>query len=323
LQTVKNDKNSQKMDNVPFTGKILICIPAYNQAKNIGTVIKKAKNYGEVIVYDDGSIDNTSEAVKAAGGLAIRSPKNRGYGIAIKRLFRIAKEKAADIMVTIDSDGQHDPTDIPSLLYPIINDGYDVVIGSRFLSEQAKQKIPKYRRFGIQTITKFTKVASFSSITDAQSGYRAYSKDAIAKILLFEDGMAVSTEILMRAKENDLTIKEVPVTIEYDLERTSARNTFAHGVGVLHYVIHFISLHHPLSFYGVGGIVLLAVAAFYTHDALQQLFSEKRYLPTDLILPTNLILISVGTFVVGVVLLVTGVILYSVKAMIQGRLRDS
>jgi glycosyltransferase involved in cell wall biosynthesis len=313
---VKNDEKSQKRDNVPFKGKILICMPAYNQAKNIGTVIKKAKNYGEVIVYDDGSVDNTSEAVKAAGGLPIRSPKNRGYGIAIKRLFRIAKEKAADIMVTIDSDGQHDPTDIPRLLHPIINEGFDVVIGSRFLSEQAKQKIPKYRRFGIRTITKFTKVASFSSITDAQSGYRAYSKGAISKILLFEDGMAVSTEILMRAKENDLTIKEVPVTIEYDLERTSAGNPFAHGVGVLYYVIHFISLHHPLAFYGIGGIVLLAVAAFYTHDALQ-LFSEKRYVST------NLILISVGTAVVGVVLLVTGVILYSIKAMIQGRLRDS
>jgi glycosyltransferase involved in cell wall biosynthesis len=311
LQKVKNDENFQGRENSVSLGrKVLICVPAYNEAENIASVINKAKTYGEVIVYDDGSVDNTSEAVKAAGGLVVRNPRNKGYGTAIKRLFAIAKEKDADIMVTLDSDGQHDPNDIPRILDPILNGYCDIVIGSRFLSGHNSEKIPRYRSFGIQTITKFAKAASsFDHLTDAQSGYRAYNKNAISKIVLFEDGMAVSTEILMRAKENDLIVKEIPVIVKYDIKNTSTHNPFSHGVGVLYSVIHFISLRHPLAFYGISGIVLLAVAAFYTHDALQ-LFSEKRYIST------NLILISIGTSLVGVVLLATGVILYSIKAIL-------
>src|SRR5919107_1720132 len=93
--------------------RILVCLPAYNVAKTIGGIIQKAKNYAtEVIVYDDGSVDNTYEVAKAAGATVIRKPINKGYGVAIKALFQAAKEKNADIVVTLDSDGQHNPDQI-------------------------------------------------------------------------------------------------------------------------------------------------------------------------------------------------------------------
>jgi glycosyltransferase involved in cell wall biosynthesis len=305
-----------KEASIPEIGTIMICIPAFNAAKKISDVITKAKSYAdEVVVCDDGSTDDTKEVVKAAGATLIRHPVNRGYGAAIKRLFRIAKEKNVEVMITLDSDGQHDPDFIPQLINPILNEGFDIVIGSRFLREEDNKKVPHYRSLGIRTITRFAKVVSFKNITDAQSGFRAYSRDAIAKINLFEEGMSVSAEILLRAKENDLSIKEVPVTINYNTEERSTHDPISHGIGVLYSVIHFISLQHPLLCYGLAGIILLGVASYYTSSALE-LFSKTRFIST------NLILLSVGTSLIGIVLLATGSILYSIKALLKGRVRN-
>ena len=149
--------------------------------------------------------------------------------------LRSAAEKDADVMVTLDSDGQHNPDEIPQIVGPILNERFDIVIGSRFLRDNKKQeqnKIPTYRNLGIRTITRLTQSASYSQVTDAQSGFRAYSKNALSKISLFEDGMAASTEILLRASEKNLIIKEVPISIKYDIEKPSTHNPISHGVGV-------------------------------------------------------------------------------------------
>ena len=296
--------------------RILVCIPAYNEARNISHIIKKAKAYAsEIIVCDDGSVDNTEEVAKAAGATVIRHPTNKGYGSTIRTLFEAAKEANADVMVTLDSDGQHNPDQIPDVLRPIIDEGVDVVIGSRFLKEEDKKKVPSYRSFGIKAITKLTQVASYKYITDAQSGFRAYGKNALSQIDLFENGMAVSVEILLRAKEKNLLLKEVPITISYDAKDTSTHNPMSHGIGVMGTVIRSILLNHPLLFFGVLGIIMLIIAAIFLTNALE-LFSTKRYVST------NMILVSVGTAVVGVVLLMTGVILYALSILLRGKLRN-
>jgi hypothetical protein len=218
-------------------------------------------------------------------------------------------------MVTIDSDGQHDPDKIPDLISPLTEQGIDIVIGSRFLTLHEKDRIPAYRSFGIKTITRLAQVASYGNLTDAQSGFRAYSKTALVKINLYEEGMAVSTEILLRAKEKSLQITEVPITVNYDVERPSTHNPITHGIGVLYSLMQFISLRHPLAFYGLPGIVLLVIAAVFTSKALE-LFSTTRYIST------NLILVSVGTAIVGIVLLATGAILYTITALLKGRIKE-
>jgi len=295
--------------------RILVCIPAFNEAKTIGEVIIKSKKYANtVIVYDDGSTDDTYEVANSAGATVIRNPENKGYGVAIRSLFQAAKEQNADIMVTLDSDGQHNPDQIPQLIEPLLKQRFDMVIGSRFLDSNDKEKVPRYRSFGIKTITKLTQAASYSGITDSQSGFRAYNKNALSKINLFEDGMAVSIEILLRAKEKKLLTTEVPITINYDVKDTSTHNPISHGVGVLYSVLQFISLRHPLAFYGLPGIVLLGVAAFFLKNVLH-LFSTTGYVST------NMILISVGIAVVGVVLLATAAIVYTLVALLKDRIK--
>jgi len=295
--------------------RILVCIPAFNEAKTIAEVIMKSKKYADtVIVYDDGSTDDTYEVANSAGATVIRNPENKGYGVAIRSLFQAAKEQNADIMVTLDSDGQHNPDQIPQLIEPLLKQRIDMVIGSRFLDSNDKEKVPRYRSFGIKTITKLTQAASYSGITDSQSGFRAYNKNALSKINLFEDGMAVSIEILLRAKEKKLLSTEVPITINYDVKDTSTHNPISHGVGVLYSVLQFISLRHPLAFYGLPGIALLGVAAFFLKNVLH-LFSTTGYVST------NMILISVGIAVVGVVLLATAAIVYTLVALLKDRIK--
>jgi glycosyltransferase involved in cell wall biosynthesis len=295
--------------------KILVCIPAFNEAKTIAEIIMKSKKHAdEVIVYDDGSTDDTYDVANSAGATVIRNPKNNGYGVAIRSLFQAAKEQDADIMVTLDSDGQHNPDQIPELIEPLLKQQFDLVIGSRFLNSNDKQKVPRYRSFGIKTITKLTQAASYGGITDSQSGYRAYNRNALSNINLYEDGMAVSIEILLRAKEKKLVITEVPITINYDIEDTSTHNPIRHGIGLLYSVLQFVSLRHPLAFYGLPGIVLLGISAFFIKNALN-LFSATGYVST------NMILISVGIAVVGVILLATAAIVYTLVALLKGKVK--
>jgi glycosyltransferase involved in cell wall biosynthesis len=297
------------------TPKILVCVPAFNEAKNISDIVNKSKKYAdEVIVYDDGSTDDTQQNAESAGATVIRNPENKGYGVAIRSLFQAAKQKGADIMITLDSDGQHNPDQIPPLI-ETLKQGFDLVIGSRYLRSDDKDKVPKFRSFGIKTITKLTQAASYRGITDSQSGFRAYNKNALSKINLYEDGMAVSTEILLRAGEKKLLIAEVPITINYDTKDTSTHNPITHGIGVLYSVFQFISLRHPLAFYGLPGIALLGIAAYFIKHALN-LFSSSGYVST------NLILISVGIAVVGVVLLATAAILYTLIALLKDKIRN-
>src|SRR5919106_2241218 len=293
--------------------RILVCIPSHNESNTIGEIVRKAKNYAtEIIVYDDGSTDNTYDMAKAAGAdNIIRSPVNNGYGVAIRTLFQAAREKDADIMVTIDSDGQHNPDQIPDIVKPIIEEGFDMVVGSRFLSPKDTQKVPRYRSLGIRTITKLAQSASYNNITDSQNGFRAYSKNAILKLNLFENGMPVSSEILLNAKQKKLSVKEVPITVRYDIEGTSSQNPFLHGTGLVFTLMQFISLRHPLASYGIPGIVLLIIAAVFTNIALD-LLSKNGYVST------NLIMVSVGSGVVGAVLLATSTILYTLTALLKG-----
>jgi len=295
---------------------ILLGMPAYNEARSVRQVIEKAQGFvDEILVYDDGSTDDTSKFATDAGATVIRGNRNRGYGYAIKTLFQLAKMKDADVLVIIDSDGQHNPEEIPSLLEPILNGGYDIVIGSRFSKGKHGVKMPNYRSIGIRTITKFTNAASYKTITDAQSGFRAYSARALSMLTPSENGMSISTEILVKAKDKDLAITEVPITTNYSVIKPSTQHPFSHGISVLVKVLHFISLKHPLLFYGLTGIILLGLAAFYANNAID-LYSSTQYIST------NMILLSVGLSVVGITLISTAVILYSIINLIKGRIKD-
>jgi len=285
------------------------CIPAYNEESSIADVVLKSKPHvDKVIVCDDGSTDKTAEIAREAGAVVI-SQKNQGYGAAITSLFDYARKEGAQIMVTLDGDGQHNPEQIPLLVNTITTHNVDVAIGSRFLDESTKA--PGYRKTGIKIITSASNYGTNFKISDSQSGFRAYSKDAIDAIHPTEQGMSVSTEILLKISNKGLSIAEVPITVSYEGE-TSSQHSVTHGVGVLANTIKYVSIKHPLQFYGIPGLGLIIAGLMLGGIFLDAYLNQQTVFYGSL-------LGSVLLFLLGSILSVTAIILFSMANLIRDR----
>ena len=288
--------------------ELTIGIPAYNEEKNIGAIIIQLKKIAsKIIVCDDGSTDSTNSIAKELGAIVISHSKNQGYGATIRSIFLKAKEIDSDILVTIDADGQHDVADVEKITKPIINNECDIVIGSRFLEKS--QDIPTYRKFGINIITKVTNASMKDNLTDSQSGFRAYNKKVLEEISPSETGMGVSTEVLIKASNKNLRIGEAPITVNYE-GVTSTHNPVSHGTSVLFSTLKFTSIEHPLKFYGIPAIIFLIIGISFIAWSIQ-IYSEEGSLIT------NITLIGATTIIVGLILSIAAIILYSIVSVVR------
>ena len=288
--------------------KITIGIPAYNEEKNIAKIIVQLKKVADqILVCDDGSTDSTSEIAESLGAIVIKHPKNLGYGSAIRSIFLKSREINAEILVTIDADGQHKIEDVKKVTKPIVDGQADISIGSRFLEEG--DNAPKYRKLGINIITKVTNSSLSEKITDAQSGFRAYNNKVLQSLTPSDSGMGISTEILIKSSNLGLKIAEVPTEIQYEGE-TSSQNPISHGTGVLISTLKYISIERPLVFYGIPSFIFFIIGLTFTFFAVQYYAEIGR-------LNTNLTLIAGGTLLIGVVLIVTTILLYSLVSVVR------
>jgi glycosyltransferase involved in cell wall biosynthesis len=288
--------------------KILVGIPAFNEEKNIGSIIiKLEKMVDGVIVCNDGSSDLTGIIAEKLGATVINHPKNLGYGGAINSIFTKAKEMDADILVTFDADGQHRFEDIKKILEPIKKEQANMVIGSRFLGNS--ETVPGYRKIGIKIITKISNLETDSKITDSQSGLRAYDKKTIQSLNLTERGMGISTEILIKANNLKLKIVEVPIKIIYS-GNTSTHNAASHGISVIISTMKFISIEHPLKFYGIPGLMLLFLGLFFAIWTVNEFSKIGSF-------PIHVALIAIGTILSGALLTITSILLYSLVNVVR------
>ena len=285
-----------------------IGLPAFNEEKNIASIILKLKPITKtIIVCDDGSSDLTGQIANELGVITIIHEKNLGYGAAVASLFKKAKELGVDALVTFDADGQHVMEDIKNVLEPIIENKADIVIGSRFLEKE--NDVPKYRKLGIKTITGVTNILTGNKITDSQSGFRAYDKKVLQDIVLTDSGMGVSTEILIKSMKNKFRITEVPIKILYG-ENTSTHNPVSHGSKVLLSTVKYVAIQRPLTFYGIPGLVFLSLGLFFVAWTLQA-YTESHSIIT------NISLIGIGGTILGVLLLITATILHSIVTIVR------
>ena len=286
------------------------CIPAYNEENTISDLVKIAKKFvDKVVVCDDGSTDDTLNNAKLAGAEIISHKKNQGYGAAITTLFDYCRMQNADVMITLDGDGQHDPNQIPILLDTISQHSVDVVLGSRFLDNNTDT--PGYRKRGIKIITSAANFGADFKVSDAQSGFRAYSKSAINAIHPTEQGMAVSTEILLKISNKGLSLAEVPITTSYDGD-TSEQNPVPHGISVLMNTIKYVSIRHPIKFYGIPGFVSIIAGL------VSSVLFLDAYLNDQVIFYGSL-LGAVVLLLFGAILSVTAIILFSMANLIRDR----
>jgi len=290
--------------------KLIVGIPAFNEENNIALIITKLQSVCEkIIVCNDGSSDMTGQIAEKMGAIVINHTKNLGYGAGIRSIFLKAKELDPDILVTFDADGQHRIEDISKVIEPITSGKADIVIGSRFLGDS--DEVPTYRKIGISAITKITNITTKQKISDSQSGFRAYNKRSIQEITPSEYGMGVSTEILIKADRKDLKILEVPIKILYHGD-TSTHNPVGHGVSVILSTMKFISIEHPLKFYGMPGVIFLAIGLFFTVWTIQTFTETKQIF-------TNLALIGAGSTILGTILTMTAIMLFSIVNVVRER----
>jgi glycosyltransferase involved in cell wall biosynthesis len=288
--------------------KIIIGVPAFNEEKNIAAIIVQLKKkYDDILICDDGSSDMTQTIASSLGALVVRHNKNLGYGAAIKTIFNEAKKLNGDILVTFDADGQHEISEIDSVLKPIIENKAEIVIGSRFLGNT--KDLPKYRKFGIKTITGLTNTMTGSNITDAQSGFRAYSKKVLTEISPTESGMGISTEILIKSLKKQMKLLEVPITISYE-NNSHSQEPISHGASVILSTIKHVAIERPLLYYGVTGLCFLIIGLVFGSWAIQ-IYSEQK------VVMTNIALIGIGGVILGTILLIAGTILYSIVNVVR------
>ena len=288
--------------------KITVGIPAYNEEKNIAKIIVKLKKMvDQILVCDDGSTDSTCAIAESLGAIVINHPKNLGYGSAIRSIFLKAKEINAEVLVTIDADGQHKIEDVKKVIKPIVDGQADISIGSRFLEEGDNS--PKYRKLGIKIITKVTNSSLSEKITDAQSGFRAYNNKVLQSLTPSDTGMGISTEILIKSSNLGFKIAEVPTEIQYEGE-TSSQNPVSHGTEVLMSTLKYISIERPLRFYGIPSFIFFVIGLTFTFLSIQYYADIGR-------LNTNIILLAGGTLLIGAILAVTAVLLYSLVSVVR------
>jgi len=283
----------------------LACIPAYNEGKVIGNVIKRTLQFvDKVVVCDDGSTDETVEEAKMAGAHVIQHHENKGKGAAFKSLFDYAKKNSVDVMVTIDGDGQFLPEEIPKLIKPILEKKSDIVIGYRF---DDASEMPSYRKFGNKVLDRITNLASDLPYRDTQSGFRSYSKKAINSINFIDSGFSVDSEILVDASRKNLKISEEKVTVIYDTgEKTSTMNPISHTGGILSSLIEQITLRQPLRYFAIPGLAFIIFGIIYSGIVIA-IFNEDRYFSV----PSTLL--ALGTLLMGLTMFLVGLILFAIQ----------
>tara|TARA_B100001179_G_scaffold44134_1_gene29265 strand:+ start:2929 stop:3807 length:879 start_codon:yes stop_codon:yes gene_type:complete len=284
---------------------ILVCIPAFNEGKVIDKVIKDCLKFSnEVVVCDDGSMDNTYEVADSAGADVIRHEKNIGKGESLRSLFKFARHSNHDIIVTIDGDGQFIPEEIPKLVKSIKENKSDLVIGYRF---DDTTEIPNYRRFGNKMLDKMTNMVEEISVRDTQSGFRAYSRKVIDDIEFKMKGFGADAEILIDAAKKGYRLSEEKITVIYDTgTKTSTKNPISHTGEVISSLVEITAVRSPLKFMGIPGIILMIAGLYFTINVAVT-FSEIGYfsIPFTLIGATCLAL--------GLILFLMSILLFSIS----------
>jgi len=281
--------------------KLVIVIPAYNEEANIEksvlSIPRKINGIDkvEVLVVDDGSSDKTAElALNGGANKVVSHRRNIGVGAAFMTGVRNAILMNADVVVTIDADSQFSSKQIPELIVPILNHQLDVVIGSRFYSGVPK-KIPRIKLLGNKIFSRLISWLTGQKFSDTQTGFRAYSKEALLQISVVND-FTYTQEVLIDLKFKGLQIGEVPVSVLYDEKRKSrvVKNIFGYSIRALSIIIRTLTYHRPILSFGILGTILCG------GGIIAKLLTIFNLLFVSAGLSTGFIILGVVSFMMGI-----------------------
>lgn len=251
--TISPDHRRSVPDGYP---RISVIIPAFNEEVAIGSVVLGAKQFSDqVIVIDDGSTDRTARMAKLAGAKVITLEKNSGKAHALMHGLRLPENGQCDAIIVMDGDGQHRPEDIISVMAPILQREADLVIGSRYMGEG--NTVPRYRQLGQGILNHLTNISSDVKVSDTQSGLRALSSKAIGHLDFASENYNIESDMIIHFANRGLTIKEVPITVRYDVPNGHKKNSLTMGVGLFGNVVSVIGYRRPLIVFGIPGAFIM------------------------------------------------------------------
>jgi glycosyltransferase involved in cell wall biosynthesis len=291
---------------------LIVMIPAFNEEQTLAQVIesipKKIEGISKttILVINDGSTDLTATIARKAGAVVVSNPVNRGLAFTFRRGLDTALEMGADIIVNTDADNQYDQAEIPALVQPVVENRADIVLGSRFSGHI--ESMPLKKRWGNQLATWVVREVSGLPITDGQTGFRAFSRDAAMKLNLFSN-FTYTQESILEAADKKLRVVEIPATFR---KRADKNRLFS---GVWNYASRAASTllvgyvnYRPLRAFGiVGGIIFVAGmaggAAVLVH-----------YSRTGLVTPhLPLAVLSVALLIIGTQIAALGLVGEAIK----------
>jgi Glycosyl transferase family 2 len=223
-----------------FRGKIAILVPAYNEAENVGHVLDRmpAEVCGvptQTLVVDDGSRDGTGDVAAEHGALVARHVANRGGGAALRTGYRLMVESGAEIVVTLDADGQHLPSEMERLVRPVLDGEVDVAHGSRVLGEADRNHFA--REMGIVFFNRLVSLITRTHVTDCSNGYRAVRTAVLPQLVLRQEQFHTS-EFMIEAIKRGIPAREIPVTVEQRLHGHSKKPAVVrYGLGFANAIV--------------------------------------------------------------------------------------
>ena len=285
---------------------VVALIPAHNEERFIGSLVLTVMQFvDQVIVVDDGSADQTAEIARYAGALVLCHQVNQGKAAAANTGFNYVRQLQPGAVVMLDGDGQHCAEDIPAVLAPVLGGSADIVVGSRFL--EVKSDIPAYRKVGQHSLTMLTNLASGVPISDSQSGYRAFSAQALEVLTFGQGGFSLESEMQFLANEHKLRVVEVPIKVVY--AEPAKRNPVSHGMQVVNAVLRLVGQTRPLLFFCGSGMVIFTLAMLLGLQVVG-IFVQSRQLAI------GYALITVMLSIIGLLLCFSGIMLHSMRGMI-------
>ena len=243
--------------------KVVVTIPAFNEEKTIARVVKSVKDVMDktaytcqILVVDDGSKDGTAFAAKKAGAVVYSHPKNYGLAETFKTEIAKSLELKADVIVHIDADMQYLPKEIPKLLEEI-KKGYDLVLGSRF--EGRIEEMPLVKRLGNMAFSKVISQIANLRISDAQTGFRAFTRNAAENIQITSNHTYTQEQII-RAIRQKFRIKEVPIYFaKRDGRSRLISNSFGYAARAVINLVRVYRDYEPLKFFGILGAIIFSI----------------------------------------------------------------
>jgi hypothetical protein len=223
-----------------FRGKLAILVPAYNEAENVGHVLNRMPSEicgvaTEVLVVDDGSRDGTADVAAEHGAVVARHVINRGGGAALRTGYRLMVESGAEVVVTLDADGQHLPSEMERLVKPVLDGEVDVAHGSRVLGQADRNTLS--RELGIVFFNRLVSFITRTKVSDCSNGYRAVRTTVLPQLVLRQEQFHTS-EFMIEAIKRGIPAKEVPITVEQRLHGHSKKPAvLRYGMGFANAIV--------------------------------------------------------------------------------------